>query len=76
MGVFSQGHAWWHILAALGTNRTMTALVGGCELGNLREGGLNEINIGVAVSSQDPNIGEFGWALGFIPYFQVRTKRE
>lgn len=32
VGVFSQGHAWWHILVALGTTRTMTALVGECEV--------------------------------------------
>jgi dihydroceramidase len=37
VGVFSQGHAWWHILVALGANRTMTALAGEHELGTLRE---------------------------------------
>jgi len=28
IGVLSQGHAWWHVLIALGTNRTMTGIIG------------------------------------------------
>lgn len=28
IGVVSQGHAWWHILVAAGSNRMVTAIVG------------------------------------------------
>jgi dihydroceramidase len=28
LGVLSQGHAWWHILSALGVNRSVTGFVG------------------------------------------------
>ena len=28
LGVLSQGHAWWHILSALGINRSVTGFIG------------------------------------------------
>jgi dihydroceramidase len=28
IGVISQGHAWWHILIACGSNRMVTAIIG------------------------------------------------
>ncbi len=28
LGALSQGHAWWHILSALGVNRSVTACIG------------------------------------------------
>jgi dihydroceramidase len=28
IGVISQGHAWWHILVACGSNRMVTAIIG------------------------------------------------
>lgn len=28
LGVLSQGHAWWHIIIAIGVNRTLTGLTG------------------------------------------------
>lgn len=28
IGILSQGHAWWHILVAIGSNRVVTSVIG------------------------------------------------
>jgi len=40
LGVLSQGHAWWHILSALGINRSLTGFVGMYRISSLFQSSL------------------------------------
>jgi len=72
LGVLSQGHAWWHILSALGVNRSVTGFVGTCCNSHcvliLSEALLKGVTIGV----QDPNSYEYAYGLKIFPYVRPR----
>jgi dihydroceramidase len=72
LGVLSQGHAWWHILSALGINRSVTGVIGvyriSCHVLVLSEALVKGVTIGV----QDPDSYEYAYRLKFFPYVRPR----
>ena len=72
LGTLSQGHAWWHILTAVGVNRSLTACIGMYRISYfvpvLSEALLKGVTIGV----QHPDSYEFAYRLKFFPYIRPR----
>lgn len=74
LGALSQGHAWWHILSALGVNRSVTACVGMYRISYFVPVLFEALLKGIAIGAQDPDSHEFAHRLKFFPY--VRPRRD
>lgn len=72
LGTLSQGHAWWHVLSALGINRSVTGFIGMYSISSfvpiLSEALLKGVTIGV----QDPDRYEYAYHLKLFPYVRPR----
>jgi dihydroceramidase len=72
VGVLSQGHAWWHILSALGVNRSVTGLVGMCSILYSILTHSESVLKGVAIGVHDPDAYEYAYRLKLFPYVRPR----
>jgi dihydroceramidase len=78
IGILSQGHAWWHILVAIGSNRAVTAIIGmpfPLFLSILHLSILTNICILIGLSNgmTEPDSYEIAYRLGVFPYLKQRT---
>lgn len=72
LGALSQGHAWWHILTALGVNRSVTACIGVYRISYFVPVLSESLLKGVSIGVQDPDSYEFAYHLKFFPYIRPR----
>ena len=72
LGTLSQGHAWWHILTALGINRSVTGLVGMYRISYVVPVLSEALLKGVTIGVQDPDSYEYAYRLKIFPYVRPR----